>query len=263
MDPEAFLIDLDGVLHTGGSLIPGAADALRYLKDHGYQFRVLSNTTRRSRKGLASQLSAMGLAIPLSHIFTPARAAAAFIAGKGGDGAFILATPEVVEEFGDEGISAVTQGSGFVVVGDAGDLHTYGSLNQAFREIIGGAALIALEKDRYWLGSRGMMLSAGPFVAALEYASGRKATVVGKPSGEFFMLALASMGARPERSIMVGDDPATDIGGAISHGLTGILVRTGKFGKYPEGDGSLPPARVIPSIADLPALIESGELCPP
>lgn len=260
MDPEAFLIDLDGVLHTGGSLIPGADEALQYLEDHGYPFRVLSNTTRRSRQGLVSHLSGMGLEIPLSHIFTPAMAAAALISWKGGDGAFILAAPEVVEELGGQGISQRSLGSGFVVVGDAGDLLTYGSLTEAFRQIIGGAELIALEKDRYWMGSGGLMLSAGPFVAALEYATGRKAAVVGKPSGDFFTLALDSMGASPGCSVMIGDDPVTDIGGAVSRGLTGILVRTGKFRQDP-GDGDpLPPAKVISSIADLPSLLESGEL---
>ena len=90
---------------------------------------------------------------------------------------------------------------------------TYTRLNEAFRQLLEGAELIALEKDRYWMGNDGMMLSAGPFVAALEYASGKKAVVMGKPSRDFFMRALASMNARPDHSVMIGDDVVTDIGG--------------------------------------------------
>jgi ribonucleotide monophosphatase NagD (HAD superfamily) len=85
---------------------------------------------------------------------------------------------------------------------------------------------------------------------------------MGKPSRDFFMRALASMNASPGHSVMIGDDVVTDIGGAVAHGLTGILVKTGKYREDSLENAPIPPARVISSIADLPLLIASGELCP-
>ncbi|WP_287323374.1 HAD-IA family hydrolase, partial [Mesorhizobium sp.] len=74
-----------------------------------------------------------------------------------------------------------------------------------------------------------LSLDAGPFVAALEFASLKRATVLGKPSSEFFLSALASMDCPPDQAIMVGDDAEADIAGALSAGLSGaLLVRTGK-----------------------------------
>ena len=187
-------------------------------------------------------------------------AAVSYIAGKGGAEASILTTPDVSAEMGCEGLQNREQSTKFVIVGDGGDLFSYSVLNNAFRSIMGGAELVALEKDRYWMGEDGMMLSAGPFASALEYASGKKAVVMGKPSREFFMLALESMDARPERSVMIGDDVVTDVGGAIANGLCGILVRTGKFRQDSLDTAPISPSRVIASIADLPELLASGEL---
>ena len=262
MEPEAILIDLDGVLYVGGIPVPGAVDTISYLRENGYSFRFVSNSTRRSRKTLSRLLGSMGFEIPVSHIFTPSMATVSYLSGKGVTKAFILTSPEVSAEMNREGIQHSEESVRFVVVGDAGDLFTYTRLNEAFRQLLEGAELIALEKDRYWMGTDGMMLSAGPFVAALEYASGKKAVVMGKPSRDFFMLALASMNARPDHSVMIGDDVVTDIGGAVANGLTGILVKTGKFRKDSLENAPISPARVISSIADLPLLLASGELCP-
>jgi HAD superfamily hydrolase (TIGR01458 family) len=203
----------------------------------------------------------MGFDIPATHIFTPSMAAVLYIKAKGGIAADILTTPDVSAEIINEGIQKTEKGTRFLVVGDAGDLFTYSVLTSALRLLLEGVELVALEKDRYWMGEDGMMLSAGPFVTALEYASGREAVVMGKPSREFFMLALASMNSRPEHAVMIGDDVVTDVGGAIANGLCGILVRTGKFRQDSLDNAPSPPSGVIASIADLLALLASGELC--
>ena len=253
MYPEAFLIDLDGVMYVGGTVIPGARDTIRFLEEQGYPFRFVSNTTRKSRETIADQLEGMGFSIPETHIFTPAAAAAAHLSQNHRKSAILLTTGEVAREIMvSAGIVHHHATAESVIVGDAGDSFTYGALNDAFRRLLGGAELVALEKDRYWMGTDGMMLSAGPFVAALEYATGKEALVMGKPSPAFFHQALASMGAEPATAVMVGDDVVTDVGGAISCGLSGILVRTGKFREEALARAPHQPAAILDSIADLP-----------
>jgi HAD superfamily hydrolase (TIGR01458 family) len=255
---KAFLIDLDGVMYVGRTAIPGAGDTIRFLEEQGYPFRFVSNTTRKSRETLAGQLEGMGFSIPETHIFTPAAAAAAYLSRNRRKSAMLLTTTEVAREIMvSSGIVQHPDTAESVVVGDAGDRFTYGELNDAFRRLLGGAELIALEKDRYWMGTDGMMLSAGPFVAALEYAAGKEALVMGKPSPAFFLQALASMGAEPATAVMIGDDVVTDVGGAISCGLSGILVRTGKFREEALARAPHPPAAVLGSIADLPRYLQS------
>jgi HAD superfamily hydrolase (TIGR01458 family) len=142
-----------------------------------------------------------------------------------------------------------------VIVGDAGDKITYNSMNTAFRHLMNGADMIALEKDRYWMAPGGLSLSAGPFVQALEFATGKTATVVGKPSKTFFELALCDMNLRADQVAMIGDDILADIGGAQTLGMQGILVRTGKYRKDAVDNAVIKPGFIIDSLAQLPEIL--------
>ncbi len=125
------------------------------------------------------------------------------------------------------------------------------------RMILSGAEIIALEKDRTWMGNDGLMLSAGPFVTALEYATGKEASCAGKPSPAFFATALEGLGIPAPEVAMVGDDIETDIGGAQGCGMQGILVRTGKFREDTLTSSRVVPDLIIDSVADLPRILRA------
>ncbi|WML67272.1 MAG: hypothetical protein METHP_00784 [Methanoregula sp. SKADARSKE-2] len=249
---KGFLIDLDGVMYIGDREIPGAVEMLRILNKKGYAFRFVSNTTRKSRRTIAERLLKMGFEIPENTIFTPPIAAIAYMMKKRGKNrCSLLVTGDAVSEFEDVCTGQPAEDVDFVIIGDAGEKITYESMNAAFRSLMNGAELIALERDRYWMAADGLSLSAGPFVSALEYATGKTAVVVGKPSKDFFALALEEMGLEPEEVAMIGDDISTDIGGSQETGMTGILVRTGKFREEVLERSGVKPDHIIDSIADL------------
>jgi len=250
-DIRGFLIDLDGVMYTGDQAIQGAREAIDLLMDRNYTFRFVSNTTRKCRNTIAAQLSSRGFRIPVEYIFTPPLAAISYLEHANKNHCYLLTTGDVYRDFEDAGISNTGNQVNFVIIGDAGDKITYDSLNTAFRYLMKGADLIALEKDRYWMAPDGLSLSAGPFVQALEFASGKTATIIGKPSKTFFELALRDMGLCADQVAMIGDDILTDIGGAHTVGMQGILVRTGKYRKEDVDNARVKPAFVINSIAQL------------
>ena len=255
---RAFLIDIDGVLYVCENVIQGSHEAIKFLEEKGYPFHLVSNTTRLSRASVARKLSGMGFSIPESKIFTPAVAAADYLSRANHQTAYLLTTDEVAAEISESGhVRHDPESAQSVVIGDAADNFTYTALNTAFRLLLGGAELIALERDRYWKGADGMMLSAGPFVVALEFAARKEARIMGKPSPAFFRQALLSLGAEAGQAVMIGDDVETDIGGAISCGMTGILVRTGKFRKETLDHALQGPSVILDSIADLPEYLES------
>ncbi|HUK39114.1 MAG TPA: TIGR01458 family HAD-type hydrolase [Methanomicrobiales archaeon] len=251
---KGLLLDLDGVLYVGDRPVQGAAEALAELRNRGYPVRFLSNSTRRSRASVADRLRGMGFPVRDTEILTPAVAAAAMLR-KEGRSAFLLTTGDAHRDFEDAGVRLSEERPDAVVVGDAGDRFTYGFLNRAMRMVLGGAEIVALELDRTWMGADGPMLSAGPFVAALEYATGREALCVGKPSAGFFAAALGSLGVPASAAAMVGDDIETDVGGAQRCGLRGILVRTGKFREERLAAAGIVPDLVIGSVADLPGIL--------
>jgi len=251
MKYRGILFDIDGVLYVGDKGVDGAPALLNDLFARGVLFRCISNTTRSSRSTIAARLAKLGFSIAAEHIFTPAIAATSHLLSSGTRRCMLLTTIDVRKDFAISGVEIVEKDPGAVVIGDAGDLFTYSSMNTAFRALLSGAELIALERDRYWMDEDGLSLSAGPFVAGLEYASGAHAYLVGKPSKDFFAAALSSMGCSPSEVLMVGDDINTDIGGAQAAGIDAALVCTGKYREEMVRESGIDPDYLIPSVAHL------------
>jgi phospholysine phosphohistidine inorganic pyrophosphate phosphatase len=247
-DSRAFLIDLDGVLYDDNQPIPGAGEAITYLRDKGYPFRFATNTTMRCRASLRRKLADFGIEASEDEVFSASVSAARYLHKQGQPRVFLLLKEDARRDFA--GLEITDQQPDFVVMGDMGNEYNAILLNKAFRLILGGAKLIALQKNRYWKTAEGLTLDAGPFVVALEYATGQQAKVIGKPSPDFFRLAVDDLGMAPAQVAMIGDDIEVDVGGAQRAGLKGILVRTGKFQEADLQSG-IGPDEVIDSITDL------------
>jgi HAD superfamily hydrolase (TIGR01458 family) len=159
----------------------------------------------------------------------------------------------VKEDF--EGLEEADESPDAVIMGDLGEAFGFEILNRAFRMVMDGAELIALQKNRFWLAPDGLALNAGPFVAAIEYATDREAVVVGKPSPSFFALVLEDVGARAEDAAIVGDDVETDVDGGMRAGLAGVLVRTGKYREDFVHASGVAPTATVDSIAAVPDLV--------
>ncbi len=128
-------------------------------------------------------------------------------------------------------------------------------VNRVFGYLLGGARLVAMGRNLYWRTDEGLQLDAGAFLPGLEQASGVRAEVTGKPAAAFFGTVLDAIGADPSAAVMAGDDVEADVLAAQRAGLTGVLVRTGKFQQATLGHASGVPDHVIGSVADLPALL--------
>ncbi|MBA2715286.1 MAG: TIGR01458 family HAD-type hydrolase [Rubrobacteraceae bacterium] len=254
MQVSGLLIDLDGTLYTNEGPIQGAREALRRLDQAGVAYRFITNATHKPRREIAAHLSIMGLPAERDHIFTPATAVAQRLRVEG-KGCYPLLDDALLVDL--EGVLMTENAPGYVIVGNLGEGFTYGRLDAAFRHLMGGADLMALSKNRYWQTAGGeLSLDAGPFVAALEYASGKSALGVGKPERAFFELALEHLGLPVGAVAMVGDDPELDIRGAKGAGLRGILVETGRY--RPGAESPFRPDLILPSVAQLPEALHIG-----
>jgi HAD superfamily hydrolase (TIGR01458 family) len=218
------LCDLSGVLYVGEQLVPGSRDALISLRAAALPVRFVTNVTRIPRSQILRKLARLGLDVDEEDLFTPATAAREYLYHRGLS-AHLLVHPEMLEELADLAGPAPAA----VLLGDVGPALDYQLLNAAFRILHAGGELVAMGMNRYFRDVDGFSLDIGPFARALEFASGRGATVVGKPAASFFAAAVASLGLLNDQVVMVGDDYEADVNGALSAGLQAILVRTGKY----------------------------------
>jgi len=248
---KAFLIDLDGVLYVGQNPIPGVRECIERMDELGYGYRFVSNSTRRCRKSVALRLKGLGYDIPAEKIFTPSLSAIEHIKSRGKESCYLLAKEDLQKDFLQAGISISPDRANYVVIGDAAEGFTFERLNTGLRLILDGANILALEMDRYWKEPGGMVLSAGPYVAALEYATGKKAELMGKPSERFFQMALDDLGIGAQDAAMIGDDIFTDVRGAQEMGMRGILVKTGKYREDTAERSGVKPDIICDSLASL------------
>lgn len=251
--PKALLLDLDGVLYVGGQLIPGARDSIQYLRDHQIPFRVVTNTTTRTRASLAEDVTAMGLDLSPEEIISASYAGVLHLRSLGAPRCRLIMTDNAKEDFFE--FPQENRSPDVIVFGDQ-DHWDYPLLNELFNQIMNGAEMVALHKGRYWQVEDGLRADLGLFIAGLEYVTGKTATVIGKPSEQFFHLALSEMSTQPMDAMMVGDDIVNDVNGAQHTGLRGVLVKTGKYRPGYEHTTGLAPDVIIESIAELPRLFE-------
>jgi len=252
------LLDIDGVLAVSWEPIPGAATTVTWLRNEGIPFRLVTNTTTHTTRDLADVLSGAGIAVEPWEIITAVVGTAAYLRRHhAGARCFLLSDGSAEEDL--EGVhlaDAEATEADVVILGGACEEFSYANVNRAFRMLMEGAALIAMHRNLYWRTSGGWELDGGAYAHALEAASGVEATVCGKPSRPFFEAALGMLGVEAERACMVGDDVVNDVLGAQAVGLTGVLVRTGKFRPEDLERAGAAPDYAIDSIADLPALLQ-------
>lgn len=250
---DGLLLDIDGVLTVSWEPVEGAPEAVAHLREAGVGLAFLTNTTSRPRAEVADALAGAGIEVAVDEVLTaPAATAAHLAAHHPGARVLLLNEGDLGDDLGR--LHLVDEDPDLVLLGGAGPAFTYDRLNRAFQALEDGNPLVAMHRNSSWRTSAGIQLDTGVYVAGLEHATGVAPTVVGKPSAAMFEAGLRTIGATAERAAMVGDDLDADVLGAQAAGLTGVLVRTGKFSEAALARAEGTPDHVVGSIADVPAL---------
>ena len=251
------LADIDGVLTVSWRPLPGAVAAIRAVRESGYQVALLTNTSSRTRDWIAGTLREHGFPVAPGEIFTVAGLTAEYLTRHyPGARCLVLNDGDLSGELpGVTVVGADDPDPDVVVLGGAGPQFDYPTLNLVFAHLRRGARLIAMNANLYWQTADGLQLDTGAFLPGLERAAGVTAEVTGKPAEAFFSAALGAVGAAPGQAVMVGDDIDNDVLAAQRLGITGVLVRTGKYRDSTAHAATAAPDYVLDSVADLPALL--------
>jgi len=254
---KGLLCDLDGVLYVGGNALEGAVEAVQKIRASGLPCRFVTNTSTLSLASLQQKLAALGFMIATEEIISAPQATLLYLKRQPSPVCRLLLADDVKRDFHGvrQSDTEAEAEADYIIVGDIGDAWSYPLLNEIFNCLMRGAQLIAIHKNKFWQTEQGLQMDIGGFITALEYASGTQAMIIGKPSADFFQVALDDMGVIAGEAAMIGDDIDVDVGGGQQAGLTGILVKTGKYRQSYTEASAIKPDLIIDSIADLPALL--------
>jgi HAD superfamily hydrolase (TIGR01458 family) len=254
---DGLLLDIDGVLAVSWKPIAGSIEALETLRRADLPVCLITNTTTHTRADLAEILREAGFDIGAEQIVTAVTATAEYLRHAHPDAAvFVVSDGDARDDMQDVRLVTEPASADVIVTGGASEEFSYPIMNAVFRRMMAGAPLVAMHRNLYWQTSGGWALDAGAYVAGLETAAGASAVVCGKPSRAYFEAALDVLGVPAGRAAMVGDDIVNDVEGARAAGLSGILVRTGKYREGDLANGS--PDVVLDSLAEVPAWLGLG-----
>lgn len=264
------LFDIDGVLVTSWQPIAGAAETLRLLADHRVACSYLTNTTTRTRAQIAAALAGAGMGVRPDEVITAAVLTADYVRTHYPDARCLLVNSgQITEDMPGLDLidSAVCEAPtaperpDVILLGGAGPEYSHLTLSRVYDWMTQGVPVVAMHRSTAWNTADGLRIDTGMYLIGMEEASGRKAVAVGKPAPAGFQVAAARLGVDPEEMYMVGDDLNNDVLAAQVVGMTGVLVRTGKFrqdtlDRWAADEFAMQPNHVIGSVADLPALLE-------
>ena len=263
------LFDIDGVLVTSWQPIPGAAEALQVLADNQIAAAYLTNTTTRTRGQIAAALTTAGMTVRPDEVITAAALTADYVRTTYPDArCFLVNNGDITDDMPGIDIvdslaftdGRVPETPDVVLLGGAGPEYSHLTLSRVYEWMAQGVPVVAMHRSTAWTTTEGLRIDTGMYLIGMEQTSGRKATAVGKPAPAGFLTAATRLGVDPEEMYMVGDDLNNDVLAAQVVGMTGVLVRTGKFrqdtlDRWAADEFAMQPNHVLDSVVDLPGLL--------
>jgi NagD protein len=249
--PKNYITDMDGVLVSGRTLIPGADRFIQRLKEHGAEYLVLTNNPIYTPGDLAFRLRTIGLDIPLERIFTSAMATARFLAAQKPNGtAFVIGESGLTEAIHSIGYVITDHDPDYVVLGETNN-YNLPLITKAIRLVAAGVRFIATNPDPNGPSEGGMVPACGAVAALIEKASGVSPFFVGKPNPLMMRTALNYLGVHSEDTVMIGDRMETDIIAGVESGMETVLVLTGVTRRADVARYPYQPTCIVDSIADV------------
>ncbi|MGV0740757.1 HAD-IIA family hydrolase [Mycolicibacterium sp. XJ870] len=263
------LFDIDGVLVTSWQPIAGAAETLKVLADNQVACSYLTNTTTRTRAQIADLLTAAGMNVAADEVITAAVLTADYVRDRYPDArCFLVNSGQIGEDMPGVDVVYSSDFDGpkapetpdVVLLGGAGPEYSHLTLSWVYDWMAQGVPVVAMHRSTAWNTTDGLRVDTGMYLIGMEETSGRKAIAVGKPAPEGFLAAANRLGVDPDEMYIVGDDLNNDVLAGQVVGMTGVLVRTGKFrqdtlDRWATDEFAMQPNHVIDSVADLPALL--------
>jgi NagD protein len=252
---ESWLTDMDGVLIHEGSMIPGADEFIKRLRDSGRRFLVLTNNSIYTPRDLRARLAYSGIDLPEEAIWTSALATAQFLETQRPNGsAYVIGESGLTTAMHEAGYVLTDNSPDYVVLGETRN-YSFEAITRAIRLINGGARFICTNPDATGPSLEGALPACGSVAALITKATNVDPYFVGKPNPLMMREGLNKIEAHSETSAMVGDRMDTDVLGGLEAGLHTFLVLSGVTQADEVDRFPYVPSKVVASIADLIAYV--------
>ncbi len=248
---SSWLMDMDGVLVTEETAIPGAAEFIARLRELELPFLVLTNNSMYTRRDLRARLARSGLDLPEEAIWTSALATAGFLEDqRPGGSAWVVGEAGLTTALHGAGYTITDRDPDYVVLGET-RTYSFERITRAIQLVAAGSRFIATNPDNVGPSPDGPLPATGSVAALISRATGVDPYYVGKPNPLMMRSALNSIDAHSESTAMIGDRMDTDIVSGLEAGLKTVLVLSGVATRAAAERHPFRPSLIVDSVADL------------
>jgi len=252
---KTFLLDMDGTIYLGDSLIDGSLDLFEAFEKKGIKRVFLTNNSGKNAKDYVAKLSKLGIEASENEILTSGEACAIYLQKeKEGASIYLVSTPSLETTFKEMGFCVNEKFDttpDYVVLGFDTTL-TYEKIHKACDYIKAGAKFIATHPDLVCpLKDGASMPDTGAMIKMFEAATGISPLIIGKPNQPIIDAVIHKFGLKKEETAMVGDRIYTDVQMAVNAGITSVLVLSGETTQKIVDESSINPDFVLSSVKDI------------
>ncbi len=230
---KGIFLDLVGTIVQGKNLIPydGAVENFNKIKEY-FKICIITNNTTEKIESLRVKLERNGFNLNEVVLLTPLLILKNLLKEREGKVFYIgsNAVRETIIESGKE----ISENGNIVVIGLDFELD-YKKLTNATRLLLNNAEFIGLHNNRLFQRENGVVEpSVGPILSFLQFATGRKPFIIGKPEWNFYLAGLEMLNLKTDEVIVIGDDPISEVRAPKRLGIKTIFLRCGKYKELPK-----------------------------
>lgn len=259
-----FLLDMDGTLYLGDSVIDGAFDFIETIRSTGRDFIYLTNNSSRAAEDYVVRMRSLGFPCEEENVFTAGMATGLHLRSHyAGKRVYLVGTEAFRKELLSYGVNLCEQDADVVVVGFDREL-TYEKLEKATDFLREGAAFLAANMDLVCPLDGGRVLpDCGSICALLTSATGRVPQYLGKPDRTMVDILSEERGIPNGQIAVVGDRLYTDIAVGINAGAVSICVLSGESSQEDIDSSKYTPDIIFPSVKEIGEyLLSCGNVLP-
>ena len=261
MTQHGAIVDLDGTIYRGDSLIPGAREGIESLRNAGLDLCFFSNNPTLSRAAFAERLAEMGLDVEPEAIRSAATVTTDYLVREHADDRIFLV--------GSSGLRTALESAGLALTDEPETCDVlvtsydrgfdYDDMTAGLQALDAGAAFVGTDPDITIPTGDGRVPGSGAISNAIAGVAEREPDVVaGKPSKEALTAALSRLDRRPEECLVIGDRLDTDIAMGERNGMTTVLVLTGVTDRATLAASDIEPDSVIDSLSDIGSVLAAA-----
>jgi len=255
---KTILLDGDGVLWKSDDPIPGINPFFDFLSERKIKWALLTNNNTRTAQDYINKLIGFGIPVDQKSVFTSSTVTADYLLNRYGAGAalHVVGMSGLIDTLAEAGFE-ITVGEEnpkknvVAVVAGMDRQINHQKIKIAMRLIINGAAFIATNTDGSFPTPEGINPGTGMVIGALQFTSGKKPYIAGKPYPAIFNASLQALDANQGETLMVGDRLETDILGANQLDIKTAAVLTGVTSREEINQGVIKPNFIFEDISEL------------